>query len=1311
MRKIAIAAAVSLSLTGISGVSNALGLGEIEMYSALNQSLDAEIAILSATEEELRGMRVSLASEEAFARAGLEQLPVLSSVSFAVDRRPDGKPVVKVTSDGPVLEPFLNFLIEVESPGSVQLVREYTVLIDPPSFASTQAPVEATPVAAADTFSSSVGEGVRIDLTDAIVENSAADSNADDLASDLAGEVSFVETELTATVADATDVLNVADVSGAVSAPEDQKVLDGSDLFVPDNKIFANAESGSSVVGTDGQVISLTQELNTTPQFDFPTEDTSQAIPLVDDSEPLDLAGLGAEVATGNSNAIFENEFGNDPDAGAEVMTADVLATLIEPLAEDPSVPEVQFEEIQVSSSPAASSVFDNEESTVADGEEGYGDIIDLSGILAGEDQQAVTETEPFFVDVEQSSESVVTQVSGSTYRVQQQDTLWRIANQEKARGVTPHQMMVALLNANPGAFENGDMNRMKRGALLEIPTVDSQRSIDRSNALAIVQSWTRGDGASAPRIVTTTNTFTDNTPTDTTSTMTDAVIVNDTDNEISRSLEEVNRQMEVARSELASETLQRDEIQGRVNSLEDSMSRMKSLITLREDELNRAQEEVAAITVDTDSSMTAGTSELTQDQIERRADADKNLATAEAEAKSIRLSSEEDILRAQLAALQIEKRDAEASSELEKAELVRQSEREKTALLEQARAERERIMASLETEKTRISEEAASEIARIKGQADTDKQQLVADAEAERIRLSNETAQMKAQLDAMEAEKERLLAEATAEKDRLLAEAEAETMKMEAQAADAEAAKAELQVKADEQARLTAAADAERKRVTDESARVKERLAQLQQESGDGGMSDTDADGNITDTGKKLAAGGAAAVGGLLGFAPLQEMVGNRKNVLGIGAGLSLLGLLSAWGFRRNRRVKEEPVLRPRGNNRPTPAAPAVQRTNFDDRKSMHDGAAAPTAPKAAVPAPTNTTAATAAKTAAATAAVAGTAAAAATTSTAVPEAPAAPTDDAQYRNTQSPAGSDAELDEVALDDTITEAEVYLRYGLHGQAEDLLKTAIKRSPDNEEYHFKLLENYHDQKNVGAYKETLATFNQKFSNSDHTARINEMSTDLDISADDVTGNTTGNATLGGAGVAAAGAAALGAAATAKGSAADLLDQTIDPGTEFSVDELQATGNLSAMMEEPADFDVEGNMSLDDVDLASLDDDGTMNLEEVTGSQMSGLELGALDLTNPDGDNTFDNLTLDDADINSLGNATGNVRSGLEADLPVDGPATTAAGGSDEMETMLDLAKAYMDMGDTTSAEKTLKDIASRGNPMQQIEASELLKKL
>jgi pilus assembly protein FimV len=126
VRKLATAAAVSLALA--SGGAFGLGLGEIEMQSALNQPMDAEIPLTSVQPGELDGMIVQLASPQAFAQAGIERSPVLDDLEFVVDQS-TGAPVIRIESNQPVTEPFLNFLIEVESI-SGRMVREYTVLLD-----------------------------------------------------------------------------------------------------------------------------------------------------------------------------------------------------------------------------------------------------------------------------------------------------------------------------------------------------------------------------------------------------------------------------------------------------------------------------------------------------------------------------------------------------------------------------------------------------------------------------------------------------------------------------------------------------------------------------------------------------------------------------------------------------------------------------------------------------------------------------------------------------------------------------------------------------------------------------------------------------------------------------------------------------------------------------------------------------------------------------------------------------------------------------------------------------------------------------
>jgi pilus assembly protein FimV len=110
-----------------------LGLGDIELQSALNQPFEAEIALTSATAEELEGLRASLASPETYERYGLDRPFELSSLQFRVTRNGAGRNVIRVTSPRPIVDPFLTMLVEVTWPRGRSL-REYTVLLDPPLF-------------------------------------------------------------------------------------------------------------------------------------------------------------------------------------------------------------------------------------------------------------------------------------------------------------------------------------------------------------------------------------------------------------------------------------------------------------------------------------------------------------------------------------------------------------------------------------------------------------------------------------------------------------------------------------------------------------------------------------------------------------------------------------------------------------------------------------------------------------------------------------------------------------------------------------------------------------------------------------------------------------------------------------------------------------------------------------------------------------------------------------------------------------------------------------------------------------------------
>jgi len=105
------------------------------LRSTLNQPLDAEIELLEARDIGSEELAPALASPEEFNKAGVDRQYFLSDLKFTPIIKPNGKSVIRVTSSKPVREPYLNFLVEVLWP-SGRLLREYTLLLDPPLYSS-----------------------------------------------------------------------------------------------------------------------------------------------------------------------------------------------------------------------------------------------------------------------------------------------------------------------------------------------------------------------------------------------------------------------------------------------------------------------------------------------------------------------------------------------------------------------------------------------------------------------------------------------------------------------------------------------------------------------------------------------------------------------------------------------------------------------------------------------------------------------------------------------------------------------------------------------------------------------------------------------------------------------------------------------------------------------------------------------------------------------------------------------------------------------------------------------------------------------
>ena len=125
---------LGLVLLLFSGWASALGLGEIKMNSAMNEPMDAEIVILNLGDLTENEVQVKLAGAADFERAGVERLFSLTDLKFTLDLSKSSRPLIRVTSQKPIKEPYLDFLVDMRWT-SGRMLREYTVLMDLPAFA------------------------------------------------------------------------------------------------------------------------------------------------------------------------------------------------------------------------------------------------------------------------------------------------------------------------------------------------------------------------------------------------------------------------------------------------------------------------------------------------------------------------------------------------------------------------------------------------------------------------------------------------------------------------------------------------------------------------------------------------------------------------------------------------------------------------------------------------------------------------------------------------------------------------------------------------------------------------------------------------------------------------------------------------------------------------------------------------------------------------------------------------------------------------------------------------------------------------
>ncbi|WP_259099748.1 FimV/HubP family polar landmark protein [Pseudomonas sp. JUb42] len=131
VRKLVLAIAAASALS--SGMAHALGLGELSVKSTLNQPLVAEIELKDAGGLSAGQVVPSLATTADFAQAGIARQAFLNDLTFTPVINANGKSVLRITSSRAVREPYVKFLVQVLWPNG-RLLREYSLLLDPPKF-------------------------------------------------------------------------------------------------------------------------------------------------------------------------------------------------------------------------------------------------------------------------------------------------------------------------------------------------------------------------------------------------------------------------------------------------------------------------------------------------------------------------------------------------------------------------------------------------------------------------------------------------------------------------------------------------------------------------------------------------------------------------------------------------------------------------------------------------------------------------------------------------------------------------------------------------------------------------------------------------------------------------------------------------------------------------------------------------------------------------------------------------------------------------------------------------------------------------
>lgn len=555
MRKLATAAAVSLALA--SGGAFGLGLGDIEMRSALNQPMNAEIRLTSVQPGEIDGMIVQLASPDAFARAGIERSPVLSDLSFSVDQS-SGVPLIRISSQRPVVEPFLNFLLEVDWPQG-RMVREYTVLLDPPVFMTPSAS-DLDPGADQSTV---VQRGDEALVVPTPIERDIVAAADEEFEVELINLDEELGDQATGNLDDGGEIVSLD------SIPDATLLTDSAPTLITDGDVVSLTDLGAPNTDAIAQ-----RELVAEQTFDL-------------DSIEVELLGAGEEIADDIVVGAAASQAQELEATGSDESNIVSLDDLLPESAEQETTVAAPSGEVTVQS---GDTLFDIARANTVSGASVQQMMMAL---LAANESAFINQNINLvragaILRVPEAEETTRLTQAQALAAIGDQNQLWQ-DYRDSLRGTSVTQIAQNTVPDNATTPVNVDevVEAADDNASIETATLDVDGVTDELSAEAqAILDNARNEILNGDEL----RILADNAPTTTAASAT----ADETENNEAQRLGEVNRKLQLAREELSSTRLQADDLTDQANELQNTGENLDSLVSLRQNEVAKLEAQLA---------------------------------------------------------------------------------------------------------------------------------------------------------------------------------------------------------------------------------------------------------------------------------------------------------------------------------------------------------------------------------------------------------------------------------------------------------------------------------------------------------------------------------------------------------------------------------------------------------------------------------------------------------------------------------------------------------------------------------------------